>query len=118
MPKSPKVLLISGILTCFFDFLSTEIITVFVPVLLVLLIKKEENTIITKGDNNNSVDKPISEDEVLGKVVFIAKNVEVWKKVFADKRVFIPLTITMTLLAILIFYQEDRSKKCPKEEKQ
>ena len=82
------------------------------------VIKKEENTIITKGDNNNSVDKPISEDEVLGKVVFIAKNVEVWKKVFADKRVFIPLIITMTLLAILIFYQEDRSKKCPKEEKQ
>ena len=82
------------------------------------VIKKKENTIITKGDNNNSVDKPISEDEVLGKVVFIAKNVEVWKKVFADKRVFIPLIITMTLLAILIFYQEDRSKKCPKEEKQ
>ena len=82
------------------------------------VIKKEENTIITKGDNNNSVDKPISEDEVLGKVVFIAKNVEVWKKVFTDKRVFIPLIITMTLLAILIFYQEDRSKKCPKEEKQ
>ena len=82
------------------------------------VIKKEENTIITKGDNNNSVDKPISEDEVLGKVVFIAKNVEVWKKVFADKRVFIPVIITMTLWAILIFYQEDRSKKCPKEEKQ
>lgn len=34
---------ISGILTCFFDFLTTEIITVLVPVLLVLLIRKEEN---------------------------------------------------------------------------
>lgn len=34
---------ISGILTCFFDFLTTEIITVLVPVLLVLLIRKEDN---------------------------------------------------------------------------
>lgn len=34
---------ISGILTCFFDFLTTEIITVLVPVLLVLIIRKEDN---------------------------------------------------------------------------
>lgn len=34
---------ISGILTCFFDFLTTEIITVLVPALLVLIIRKEDN---------------------------------------------------------------------------
>lgn len=34
---------ITGILTCFFDFLSTEIITLFVPLLLVLMIRKEKN---------------------------------------------------------------------------
>ena len=34
---------IAGILTCFFDFLTTEIITFFVPVLLVLIIRKEDN---------------------------------------------------------------------------
>lgn len=33
---------ITGILTCFFDFLTTEIITFLVPVLLVLMIRKEE----------------------------------------------------------------------------
>lgn len=82
------------------------------------VIKKEEDTIITKGDNNNSEDEPISKNEVLGKVVFIAKNVELWKKVFTDKRVFIPLIISITLLAILIFYQEDRSNKCSKEKEQ
>lgn len=36
---------ITGILTCFFDFLTTEIITILVPVLLVLFIRKEENRI-------------------------------------------------------------------------
>lgn len=34
---------ISGILTCFFDFLTTELITILIPVLLVLFIRKEEN---------------------------------------------------------------------------
>lgn len=34
---------ITGILTCFFDFLTTEIITLMVPILLVLFIRKEEN---------------------------------------------------------------------------
>lgn len=34
---------ISGILTCFLDFLSTEIITIFVPLLLVFAIRKKEN---------------------------------------------------------------------------
>ena len=36
---------ITGIITCFFDFLTTEIITVFVPLLFVLWIRKEENRI-------------------------------------------------------------------------
>lgn len=37
--------LITGIITCFLDFLTTEIITLLVPVLLVLLIRKEEGRI-------------------------------------------------------------------------
>lgn len=41
--KLYQMFFISGILTCFFDFLTTEIITVLVPLLLVLLIRKEEN---------------------------------------------------------------------------
>ena len=34
---------ITGIVTCFLDFLSTEILTIFVPLLLVLAIRKKEN---------------------------------------------------------------------------
>lgn len=40
-----KLFFISGILTCFFDFLTTEIMTVLVPVLLVLMIRKEDNRV-------------------------------------------------------------------------
>lgn len=35
--------LITGIVTCFLDFLTTEIITLFVPMLFVLIIRKNEN---------------------------------------------------------------------------
>ncbi|MGN1301029.1 MAG: hypothetical protein ACI4U9_00615 [Clostridia bacterium] len=41
---------ISGILTCFFDFLTTEIITVLVPALLVLIIRKEDNRLTNFKD--------------------------------------------------------------------
>ena len=34
---------IAGILTCYFDFLDTELITMLVPILIVLFIRKEEN---------------------------------------------------------------------------
>ena len=32
-----------------------------------------EDSIIAKGDNNNTEDEPIKKDEVIGKVVFISK---------------------------------------------
>ena len=35
------------------------------------IIKMDGDSIIAKGDNNNTQDKPITKDAVLGKVVFI-----------------------------------------------
>ena len=46
--------------------------------------KINENTIIAKGDYNNTDDLPIQKEQVIGKVVFIENNVEIWKKVFTD----------------------------------
>lgn len=40
-----KLFLIIGMITCFFDFLTTEIITLFVPLLIILAIKKEKDEI-------------------------------------------------------------------------
>ena len=37
-----KLFLVTGIVTCFFDFLSTEILTIFVPLLMILIIRNEE----------------------------------------------------------------------------
>ena len=40
--------------------------------------KINENTIIAKGDYNNTDDVPIQKEQVIGKVVFIVNNVEIW----------------------------------------
>ena len=64
------------------------------------------NTIIAKGDNNNTEDDPIEKDMVIGKVVYIFNNVEVWKKVFSDMQVIVPICITIILLIVLVLYKE------------
>ena len=38
-----KLFLIVGVLTSFFDFLTTELLTIFIPLTIILLIRKEEN---------------------------------------------------------------------------
>ncbi len=68
--------------------------------------KIDGNTIIAKGDNNNTEDDPIEKDMVIGKVVYIFNNVEVWKKVFSDMQVIVPICITIILLIVLVLYKE------------
>lgn len=70
------------------------------------IIKIEGNSIIAKGDNNNTQDEEITQDAVVGKVVFIINNVEIWKNVFSDMNVIIPIIITLILFVILVFYKE------------
>lgn len=70
------------------------------------IVEINEEAIITKGDNNNTEDEPINKNAVLGKVVFIINNVEIWKKVFTDIKVIIPICITVVLFVLLVSYKE------------
>ena len=85
------------------------------------IVKIDEDSIIAKGDNNNTEDEPISKDNVLGKAVFIINNVEIWKKVFTDINVIIPICITVILFVLLVSYKEktvsdNKDKVSDKEE--
>ena len=77
----------------------------------------EGDSIIAKGDNNNTVDEPIKKDAVVGKSVFIINNVEIWKKVFTDINVIIPVVVTIILFVILISYKEKTEIDGQKTEK-
>lgn len=70
------------------------------------IIKIDGESITTKGDNNNTEDETITQDEILGKVVYIINNVQVWKKVFSDINVIIPIVLTIALFVILVSYKE------------
>lgn len=58
------------------------------------LIEKEESELITKGDANNVEDEPITEDMVVGKVVNIIPNLNMWKT----------LILYLFIAMILIFF--------------
>ena len=68
--------------------------------------KIDDNLVITKGDNNNSEDKPIEKKYIIGKVAFMFNNVKVWKKVFSDTKVIIPIVVSVVLIFILTAYKE------------
>lgn len=74
------------------------------------IIKIDGDSIIAKGDSNNTQDEEITKDAIIGKVVFIINNVEVWKSVFSDISVIIPVFITVILLIILVSYKEKKKE--------
>lgn len=70
------------------------------------IIENDGESIIAKGDNNNTQDESITKDAIIGKVVYIINNVEVWKNVFSDPSVLIPVALTIILFVILVSYKE------------
>lgn len=71
----------------------------------------KDETIIAQGDNNNTPDDPIQKSAIIGKVTHIINDVKVWKKVFSDIQVIIPLIITTILVIILVAYKEKTGEK-------
>jgi len=75
------------------------------------IIEINGDSIIAQGDNNNTQDEEITKDAVVGKVVYIINNVEIWKNVFSDISVIIPVVITVILFIILVSYKEKTGDK-------
>ncbi len=70
------------------------------------VIEKNENNLITKGDANNTADKAVDYEDVVGKVVKIIPNIAIWKKVFSEKSVLIPLSSGVLLLIITMMIDD------------
>lgn len=79
--------------------------------------KIEDDIIIAKGDYNNVQDESIKKNQVIGKAVFIINNVEIWKKVFTDINVVVPIIITIILFIIMVSYKEKTGDKNVRQEK-
>lgn len=75
------------------------------------IIEIDGDSIIAKGDNNNTQDDAIQKDAIIGKVTYIMNNVEIWKMVFSDLSVIVPVVITLILFIILVSYKEKTGEK-------
>lgn len=82
------------------------------------LIEKNENELIAKGDDNNSEDKPIQYDMVLGKVIKIIPKLGVWRKIFTSSEIVGLILVLITLFsAVFMFASNDKKENEEKVEK-
>lgn len=82
------------------------------------LIEKNENELIAKGDDNNSEDKPIQYDMVLGKVIKIIPKLGVWRKIFTSSEIVGLILVLITLFsAVFMFISNDKKENEEKVEK-
>ena len=66
------------------------------------IVETYKNTFITKGDANNAKDKPINREQIVGKVVKILPNFEIFRKTLFNPIVLLCLIITL-YLAVALF---------------
>ena len=68
------------------------------------VIEKNGETLITKGDSNNSVDTPIAKSMLIGRVVHVFSNAGTIIEVLLTPKVFVPIVITLLLFSMCISY--------------
>lgn len=70
------------------------------------VVEAYKNTFITKGDANNTKDAPINKEQIVGKVVKILPNFEIFRKTLFNPIVLLFLIITLYLGNLL--FKKDR----------
>lgn len=74
------------------------------------LVEKDGNKLIAKGDANNSEDKPITEEQILGRVIYIIPRLGVWRKIFLNPEV-IGLILTLLVLIGIAFQIKSKTEE-------
>ena len=75
------------------------------------VIEANGDKIITKGDSNNSEDKIINKDAVLGKIVKIFPKFGKCKKILLSPGVLIALFSTLTIFSLGLSYNDKKKEK-------
>ena len=75
------------------------------------VIKIDGQDLITRGDANNSEDKPIKSDQILGKVIYIIPKIGIWRKVLASPEILGMIIIFIILLGIVLMLTSKTEKE-------
>lgn len=82
------------------------------------LIEINDNELIAKGDANNSEDKPIQQEMVLGEVIQNLPKIGIWRKIFTSSEVVgLILVLIVLFSAVFMFSSSDSKEKEEKGEK-
>lgn len=65
------------------------------------LIEKDGEKLVAKGDANNSEDKPITQEQILGKVIYIIPKLGIWRKIFLSPEIIALILVFIILLGIV-----------------
>lgn len=75
------------------------------------LIEKNGNKIITRGDANNSEDKPIEEKMIIGEVVKIIPQLGTWQQILSSPEILVLIVILILILSVIYAYTSNGGKK-------
>lgn len=81
------------------------------------IVEIDENSIITKGDANNTTDDPIERKQVIGKVIKTISNVQIWTQVLKTKEVYTMIIITIVLFVVTFSINTEKVEKYNKTKK-
>ena len=84
------------------------------------------DSLIVKGDANNTVDSPIKKDQVIGTMVKVYPKLGVWKRILTEPKIILLIFVTLLLFDAALSYDDKKDKKekeeikprSPKEEKE
>ncbi len=68
------------------------------------------DSIVVKGDNNNTIDKPVNRNQVIGIMTKKYSKLGLWKKVIMDPKILIALFITLLLFDFALAYNKKEIK--------
>ena len=68
----------------------------------VIYYDKENKLVTLKGDNNNTIDKPIKADLIIGKIVKVIPKAGIWQSVLSSPVVLFALFVTIILFDIAL----------------
>ena len=75
------------------------------------LIEKNGDKIITRGDANNSEDKPIEEKMIIGEVVKIIPKLGTWQQILSSPEVLVLIVILILILSVIYAYTSKSEEK-------
>ena len=75
------------------------------------LIEKDGNKLVAKGDANNSEDKIIKKDKVIGKVVKVIPKLGIIKNIIITPKIMISFLIFIFLLNLSLSYKPNKEEK-------